>query len=68
MSEEEVVYYGAPTLAGLKTGNLISCPYESRQKTMDELRALNDELVPKGIYSSYGTGCFRWCHRQRSRG
>ena len=49
MSEEEVVYYGAPTLAGLKTGNLMSCPYESRQKTMDELRALNDELVPKGI-------------------
>lgn len=49
MSEEEVVYYGAPTLAGLKTGNLMSCPYESRQKTMDELRVLNDELVPKGI-------------------
>lgn len=49
MSEEEVVYYGAPTLAGLKTGNLMSCPYESKKKIMDEIRALNDELVPKGI-------------------
>lgn len=49
MSEKEVVYYGAPTLAGLKTGNLMSIPYESEQKTMEEIRALNDVLVPKGI-------------------
>mgnify|MGYP006917983558 CR=1 FL=1 len=30
MSEEQVVRNCAPTLAGLKTGNLFACPYESQ--------------------------------------
>ena len=30
MSEETVVRQCAPTLAGIKTGSLIPCPYDSR--------------------------------------
>ena len=32
MSEEQVVRNCAPTLAGLKTGNLFACPYENRDR------------------------------------
>ena len=41
MSEEQVVRNCAPTLAGLKTGNLFACPYENREDLLDFLRSLN---------------------------
>ena len=49
MAEEFVIDCGAPTLAGLKTGNLFTCPYEDKKVITAELRALNKVLVPKGL-------------------
>ena len=49
MSEEQVVRNCAPTLAGLKTGNLFACPYESREDLLDFLRSLNRRLGKKGV-------------------
>ncbi len=49
MSEEIIVQYGAPTLAGIKTGNLFTCPFADRGQTMKEFRRLNRELGPKGL-------------------
>lgn len=49
MSEELLVHYCAPTLAGLKTGNLFTCPYDSKAQVTDCIRALNRILVPKGL-------------------
>lgn len=49
MADELLVLYGAPTLAGVKTGNLFSVKYSSREKLLQELRELNHVLCPKGI-------------------
>ena len=49
MSEEYVVRQCAPTLAGIKTGSLFPCPYQSLQALMGEIRALNRRLSPKGL-------------------
>ena len=49
MSEEQLVRNCAPTLAGLKTGNLFSCPYTCREELLDSLRQLNRRLGSKGI-------------------
>ena len=49
MSEEYIVRQCAPTLAGIKTGSLFPCPYQSRQALMSEIRALNRRLSPKGL-------------------
>ena len=49
MSDEMLVQNGSPTLAGIKTGNLFTCPYTDRRQTMHELQQLNKRLVPKGL-------------------
>ncbi len=49
MSEEMLVRQCAPTLAGIKTGSLFPCRYESQEQLMDDIRALNQMLVPKGL-------------------
>ena len=49
MSEEILVKYGAPTLAGIKTGNLISCSYTSKEQIISDIRKLNKRLKDKGI-------------------
>ena len=49
MSEEIFVQFGSPTLAGIKTGNLFTCPYTDRRETMQEIRKLNKKLAPKGL-------------------
>ncbi len=49
MSDELVVRHCAPTLAGIKTGNLFSCSYRSRRKLVEELCRLNQRLVPRGL-------------------
>lgn len=49
MSEDMVVRQCAPTLAGLKTGSLFPCPYESKGALMREVRSINQMLVPKGL-------------------
>lgn len=49
MSEEMVVEQCSPTMAGLKTGNLFSCPAEDAHTLRQSIRRLNQRLVPCGI-------------------
>lgn len=41
MSEEILVKQGAPTLAGIKTGSLFSCPCEDHEALMTDIRRLS---------------------------
>lgn len=50
MSTELLIRCCAPTLAGMKTGSLYSCPYEKRETLLGELRGLNRLLSPRGLY------------------
>ena len=47
--EEMLVEQCAPTLAGLKTGSLLTCPYGSTQEMLGNLRAWNRRLGKKGL-------------------
>ena len=49
MSEELLVRHCAPTLAGLKTGNLINCPVGAGEDIEGEVAALNRKLNPRGV-------------------
>jgi len=49
MSEELLVQYCSPTLAGLKTGNMFSCQYESPEQLRGEIRRINKLLSGKGL-------------------
>lgn len=49
MSVDYVIRHAAPTLAGIKTGNLFPCPFSSAQDMVRELREINQVLVPRGL-------------------
>ena len=49
MSEEFLVRNCAPTLAGLKTANLFSCPCAGREELARSVRQLNGRLNGKGL-------------------
>lgn len=49
MSDEVVIRHCSPTLAGLKTGSLFSCRYDSEDELRRDIRAMNRVLVPKGL-------------------
>lgn len=49
MSEELLVRFCSPTLAGLKTGSMVNCTFDSPDALRDELRRLNRLLRPKGL-------------------
>ena len=49
MSEELVVRHCSPTLAGMKTGSMFTCPFTSRKDLTKYIRRLNQKLVPKGL-------------------
>ena len=49
MTAEMIVRHCAPTLAGINTGSMFTCPCASRQMLTDELRQLNRRLVPRGL-------------------
>ncbi len=49
MSEEVIVKYCSPTLAGLKTGSLFTCSYTRRSEVNNFLKKLNLSLGCKGI-------------------
>lgn len=49
MSDDFIVEQCAPTLAGIKTGNLFSCKYSSKEELLADVRRLNEQLVPKGL-------------------
>ena len=47
-AEETVVRQCAPTLAGIKTGSLFPCPYQSRQQRLADMRGVDRGLVARG--------------------
>jgi len=49
MSEEMIIRHCSPTLAGIKTGNLFSCPFESAEQLMKDIRQLNRRLTARGV-------------------
>lgn len=49
MSDEILIRYCAPTLAGIKTGNLFGFTFSSWSEMAGEVRRLNRILVPKGL-------------------
>ena len=49
MSEETVIRQCAPTLAGIKAGNLFPYYFSSREALDEEIKAMNRLLVPKGL-------------------
>lgn len=49
MLEDQIILYCAPTLAGIKTGNLFTCAYESKRQIASEINKLNRRIVPKGL-------------------
>lgn len=49
MPEDYLIRHCAPTLAGIKTGSIFLCPYESPQALRDALRRVNRSLGPKGL-------------------
>lgn len=49
MSEEQVIRHCAPTLASIKTGNILSCPYATREEMNSSVRAYNRRLLKKGL-------------------
>lgn len=49
MSEDMIVRNCSPTLAGMKTGNLFSCPFEDVDEMRDSVRHWNHLLVQKGL-------------------
>ena len=49
MSEEALIKYCSPTLAGIKTGSLFSCSYHSDTELSSFLRTWNTTLREKGV-------------------
>jgi len=49
MSNETLIRCCAPTMARLKTGNMFSCAFDSREQMLKELRQLNQRLRRKGL-------------------
>ncbi|MBQ2061867.1 MAG: DUF3793 family protein [Oscillospiraceae bacterium] len=49
MSEERIVRGAAPTLAGLKTGSLFPCRFESRGQLIGDLGSINRRLGGHGL-------------------
>ena len=49
MSDELIISQCAPTLAGIKTANMFSAEYKSREEVARRLRALNATFLPRGL-------------------
>ena len=49
MSDEIIVQQCSPTLAGLKTGNMFTCPFENEMEMTINIRKWNDLQVKKGL-------------------
>lgn len=49
MSEDHLIRYCAPTLAGIKTGSLFGCSCGCIDDLRKSVRALNKRLTPKGL-------------------
>ncbi|MBR6403684.1 MAG: DUF3793 family protein [Eubacterium sp.] len=55
MSEENIVEYCAPTLAGIKTANLFSCAYHDRSEVLEDVKGF---IEHKGECSKC-VGCWK---------
>ena len=60
MSEEMVIRCCAPTMARLKTGNMFTCAFETREQMINDLRRLNQRRGHKGLRILP----LRWCNRE----
>lgn len=49
MSGDKILLHCAPTLAGLKTGNLLVISYKDIDEIKKDIRTLNRALSPKGV-------------------
>ena len=49
MSEDYLIRNCAPTLAGIKTGSIFTCPFETREAFLDFIRKINKRLCGKGL-------------------
>lgn len=49
MFEQIMIEQCSPTMAGLKTGNLFTCPYANKCELNCNIRKLNMLAVPKGV-------------------
>lgn len=49
MTEDLLIRHAAPTLAGLKTANLVNCRCDSVNKLLSALSSLNRRLGSKGV-------------------
>lgn len=49
MSGEQIVRYCSPTLAGIKTGNMFSCEFESEASMRNSIREWNIRFTKKGV-------------------
>lgn len=49
MFEELLILHCSPTLAGVKTGNMFRCFYNSQKELFDDIRRLNRKLACKGL-------------------
>lgn len=49
MSEKMILKHCSPTLAGIKTGNMFSCPYKSTVEMRNAVRSWNKTLSVKGL-------------------
>lgn len=49
MAEYEIVRHCAPTLAGLKTANMFSAHYDTKEELNRDIRELNKRLRAKGL-------------------
>ena len=69
MSSEIIVQHCAPTLAGLKVGNLVSHPYETRDELWNFVEEQNRKLSPKGVQvrvmKVWGKRALLYIYRQR---
>lgn len=52
MSEDLVISQCSPTMAGLKTGNLFTCPMEDKKTLNESIRRMNMKLVRAGCACS----------------
>ena len=49
MSEEIVIQHCSPTLAGMKTGSLFSCAYDTQEAIDMDVEELNKRFAKKGL-------------------
>lgn len=49
MTDDYLVRHCAPTLAGIKTASLFTCPCEDKDKILNAIRRMNQRLRAKGL-------------------